>query len=1015
MRNQLARVALRTSVLYGLIAGLWILLSDSLLAVVVADPATRELLQTYKGWAFVAVTAMLLYATLRGQLRTWEREAAARQQAEQALRASEERLRAVTSTARVGLVVVDERHRYRYANRAYADIFNLPTADLVGQRVADVLAPVYAEQIRPPLERAFRGERVNYELVLPARAPGEAERHYAVTYEPRSEHAETLVVVVVVDITERARGEAALRASEARFRATFEQAAVGIAHVAPSGRWLRVNQRLCDIVGYTRAELLERTFQDITYPDDLENDLRLMHQVLSGERTTYAIEKRFIRKDRTLIWINLTVSLLRDEAGQPDYFISVAEDISARKHAEAQAQAQTTRLALLADASRAFAAAGTNHQAVLDLVARKTAELLGDTCSIRLLSADGARLEIVALHDVDPRAHDLMRRTWGSTALHVDDMPYARQVFHSGKAISIPVLDMDQIHASSPPEHWPLQAELGVHSMIVAPLHLQGQVLGLLYLSRHRRDRPAFDMDDLQLAQDLADRAVLAIANARLFARAQAEIAQRARVEDEMRHLNVDLEQRVAERTAALERANADLQAEIAERAQLEEQIRRGAARATALANLSQALAEISFEAQPPFDTIAERIATLLGDSCVVTLLSEDQRTLEVVAIGHADPAGIAFMRAILPAAPYPSDVGLAGRVVQTGQALMISEISPEQARAQIKPEYHSYLDRFGMASLLLVPLRARGRLLGTLGMSRDKPGRPYTADDQAFLQDLADRAGLAIENLRLVSELRAAREVAERASLAKSDFLANMSHELRTPLNAIIGFTGTLLMKLPGPLNADQEKQLNTVRASARHLLALINDILDLAKIESGKIDLMLEPVHCQAAVEEVAATVRPLAEQKGLHFAVEIPPEPIIIHSDRRAISQILLNLANNAVKFTDVGEVILSVSSEFSGLSSELGGSDTATQNSKLKTQHSLVTFTVKDTGIGIGEADQARLFQEFGRVGSETARRREGTGLGLHLSHKLAGLLGGAIELRSALGQGSTFSLVLPGDA
>jgi PAS domain S-box-containing protein len=1008
MRNKLARVALRTSLSYALIASLWILLSDRMLEALVADLSTRELLQTYKGWAFVAVTCGLLYVVLRRQLYTWERETSAREQTERALRDTEERLRAATSTARIGLVVVDERHRYRYANPAYAAIFSLPTHEIVGQRVADVLAPVYQDQIRPRLERAFRGERVTYELVVPARSPDEDERHYTVTYEPRTERGETLVIVVVVDITERVRGEAALRESEARFRATFEQAAVGVAHVAISGRWLRVNQRLCDIVGYTRAEMLERSFQDITYPDDLANDLRSMRQILAGERTTYAIEKRYLRKDGSLIWINVTVSLLRDQAGEPMYFISVVEDITARKQAEAQAHAHAARLTLLAEASRAFAAAGTDPQAVLDQITQKTAQLLGDTCAIRLLSDDGTQLDLVALHDVDPHVLEFMRQTWGVYVLKVKDWPYTQLVFSSKQPALIPHFDAGMLRTAMPPEHWALHEELGLHSMIIAPLQLQGEVAGMLYLARHRRDRPPFDTSDCQLAQELADRAVLAIANARLFALAQDEIAQRTRNEGEIRHLNAALEGRVAERTAALERANADLQSEIAERTQLAEQIRHSAAQATSLADLSRALAEVSFEEQPLFATIAERIATLLGDACVVTLLSEDQATLQVVAIGHPLPEGVAFMRAIMPREPYPAGKGAAGRVARSGEALLIAEIPPEQARAQVQPEYRGYLDRFGMSSLLIVPLRARGHILGTLGLSRDQPGRPYTDDDLRFLQELADRAGLAIDNLRLVTALRAAREVAERASLAKSEFLANMSHELRTPLNAVIGFTGTLLMKLPGPLNADQEKQLTTVRNSARHLLALINDILDLARIESGKVELILEPVNCQAVLQETAAAVRLLADQKGLSFSVVAPAEPIVVHSDQRAISQILINLTNNAIKFTDAGEVVVSVGLEARDLGLE-------GDKSSSKPQASSVIFSVRDTGIGIRPEDQISLFQEFGRVGSAAARRREGTGLGLHLSRKLAALLGGEIMLRSALGQGSTFSLVLPVDS
>src|SRR5262249_20461076 len=147
-------------------------------------------------------------------------------------------------------------------------------------------------------------------------------------------------------------------------------------------------------------------------------------------------------------------------------------------------------------------------------------------------------------------------------------------------------------------------------------------------------------------------------------------------------------------------------------------------------------------------------------------------------------------------------------------------------------------------------------------------------------------------------------------ANLAKDRFLASMSHELRTPLNAIIGYTGTLLMKLPGPINADQNKQLNTIQASAKHLLSLINDLLDLAKIESGKVELKLEPVECRAVVDEVAATLRLLAESKGLSFEWNAPADPVEVLTDRRALSQVIINLTNNAIKFTEKGSVRLEI---------------------------------------------------------------------------------------------------------
>jgi protein-histidine pros-kinase len=245
-------------------------------------------------------------------------------------------------------------------------------------------------------------------------------------------------------------------------------------------------------------------------------------------------------------------------------------------------------------------------------------------------------------------------------------------------------------------------------------------------------------------------------------------------------------------------------------------------------------------------------------------------------------------------------------------------------------------------------------------------------------------------------------REIAERklaearlhtANLAKDHFLAGISHELRTPLNAIIGFTGTLLMQLPGPLTADQEKQLRTIQTSSKHLLSLINDLLDLARIEAGKVDLTIEPVVCQSIIQEVAATLGPLAEIKGLAFEVAMPTADLVVRTDRRALSQILINLINNAIKFTTQGKVCLSLSQQ------QADG-------------RMLTSVGVTDTGVGIKPADQARLFQAFTRMAGAARTHHESTGLGLHLSQKLADLLGGRITCQSEYGAGSTFTLLLP---
>lgn len=196
--------------------------------------------------------------------------------------------------------------------------------------------------------------------------------------------------------------------------------------------------------------------------------------------------------------------------------------------------------------------------------------------------------------------------------------------------------------------------------------------------------------------------------------------------------------------------------------------------------------------------------------------------------------------------------------------------------------------------------------------------------------------------------------------------------------------------MKLAGPLTVDQDKQLHTIQNSGRHLLSLINDLLDLAKIESGKVEIKLEAITCQEVIQEIAGTLRPAAQNKGLELKLMLPEQNVVFRTDRRAFSQILINLVNNAIKFTKKGEVIIALSvRDTNGVS--------------------WTDVSITDTGIGISPEEQAKLFKAFAQLESSSTRQHEGTGLGLYLCQKLADLIGGKISLRSELKKGRTFTL------
>jgi len=298
-------------------------------------------------------------------------------------------------------------------------------------------------------------------------------------------------------------------------------------------------------------------------------------------------------------------------------------------------------------------------------------------------------------------------------------------------------------------------------------------------------------------------------------------------------------------------------------------------------------------------------------------------------------------------------------------------------------------LARLGYRSVLAVPLLLEQRIMGGLTVWRRESGN-FEPEVVNLLQTFATQSVLAIQNARLFREIEEKSQQIEAASRHKSEFLANMSHELRTPLNAIIGFSEVLVERMFGELNEKQNEYIDDILSSGRHLLSLINDILDLSKIEAGRMELELTNFDLPLAIENAVTLVRERATRLGIKFGRVIGDGLGELVGDERKIKQVLLNLLSNAVKFTPEGGTI----------------------EIKAVPGDGLVKISVTDTGIGIALEDQGAIFEEFRQVGGDYAKKLEGTGLGLTLTKKFVEMHGGKIWVESEVGKGSIFTFTLP---
>jgi GAF domain-containing protein len=413
------------------------------------------------------------------------------------------------------------------------------------------------------------------------------------------------------------------------------------------------------------------------------------------------------------------------------------------------------------------------------------------------------------------------------------------------------------------------------------------------------------------------------------------------------------------------------------ENARLFNETKEALERQTATADILRVISGSPTDVQPVFDAVAERAAKLCDAMHASVLIADGNILRGVAKTGLALPFSELPIRRTL----------IHGRAFLERRTVHVEDVLPLLDGEY--PDARENQRKSGFRTLLSVPMVREGQAIGTIGVWR-REVKPFSREQIELLETFAAQAVIAIQNVQLFREIQQKSAQLEVANKHKSEFLANMSHELRTPLNAIIGFSEALADRMFGEVNEKQLEYLKDIHESGRHLLSLINDILDLSKIEAGRMELEVSTFDLPSALSNAMTLIRERAQRHGIQLGLEVDRELVEFSGDERKFKQIMLNLLSNAVKFTpDGGKVDVQAR--------KLNGS---------------LEVAVRDTGIGIAPEDQAAVFEEFKQVGRDRMRKAEGTGLGLALTKRFVELHGGAIRLESAPGKGSTFTVSLP---
>jgi PAS domain S-box-containing protein len=664
--------------------------------------------------------------------------------------------------------------------------------------------------------------------------------------------------------------------------ATYEQAAIGIAHQTLAEDWISVNQRFCDIVGYSREEIMRMRAVDFTHPDDIATSESHSRSVRDGGVSGYNIEKRFIRKDGGVVWVHLTVSVVRSERGEPLYLVGFIQDVTERRNAETSA--------------------------------RKSLSLLQATLES---TADG--LLVVDLQGKIVSYNKRVTEMWGIPP----------ELFESGddeRAIGV------ALEKLSHPEE---------------------------FLAKVR---------ELYAEPELASYDVLELKDGRVFER----YSQPQRIDGKSVG-RVWSFRDVTARRRAEEQAHA-LVLEQAARAEAENSEKRAAL----LAEASRVLSA-SFDYQTTLAALVRLAVPAMADYCALDIIEGEN--FNRIGEAHVDKSKTSLVNEF---SRFPRSVFTAHhpimRVVATGRPVLEAEVTPELINASFVHESQRETVRaLAPRSFICVPLTTAKKLLGVFTLATSSSGRRYDMADVALAADLARRAALVVEHARLFHE-------AQEATRARDEILAVVAHDLRNPLNTVMMAAG-LMMESSSPERPQERRQVEIVRRAADRMNRMIQDLLDVKRMESGQLWLDPRPEPVCDLIADTIEMLRPLAAGSSIRVESHVIPDLPPVLADATRINQVLSNLVGNAVKFTPRNGLI-TISAE------RVDGE---------------IRFAVIDTGPGI-PAEQ--LPHIFGRFWQARASDRRGIGLGLAIAKGIVEAHKGRIWVESSVGLGSTFYFTLP---